>query len=85
MQYSVQTEEELQLRKYFYNIETFWQSHQLIYFPVGPLQRSSRTELPDGMFSKVQLGVNYGEPWNGKRLVYYMAIWNMYITVIRYI
>jgi hypothetical protein len=32
--------------------------------------------LPDGLFSKIPIWVNFGGPWNCRMLVYFMAIWN---------
>jgi hypothetical protein len=28
---------------------------------------------------KIQIWVNYGAPWNEKKLVYYMALWNIFL------
>jgi hypothetical protein len=39
----------------------------------------SRAGLPDGIFSnkKILIWINFGGPWNEKKLLYSMAIWNI--------
>jgi hypothetical protein len=36
--------------------------------------------LPDGLvpYQKIPIWVNFGGPWNGKCLVYFKTIWNIY-------